>query len=418
MLKKSLIAVTAIFVLAALAAPCTLANAQQITDAQEYNAYVAALGEKDPAKQIQMLDAYMAAYPKTVMKEQALELKLRAQQTSGQMGEQTARDILQVNPNNNTAMLVLSYAFVQTPLSESDAALQQKVGAAEANAKHGIETANAMAKPAGASEEALQSSKNTMLSTHYTALGLVGLYRKDYAASLDAFKQAAAVTPNDAALFYRIGDTLTKERPVKWDLALWAFARAVSLEGAGAMNAAGKQQVDTYLTRAYAAYHGSGDDLPQLKEQAKAAAFPPDGFHIKTKAEMAPPAPPPPPEAPIPDDVTKMPFGQIVLVLSKDDDKAKEVLGKLKAVGGMDLEGVIVSATPAAAPKTVRLAVLKKTQETEGAYDIELLLAAPTTAVRAAKGKAVEFTGAVSSYKASPFALMLSGGKIVGPVKR
>jgi hypothetical protein len=122
MLKKlSLIAVTAILMLASLAAP---AWAQQITDATEYNAYVAALGEKDPAKQIQLLDAYLAAYPKTVMKEQALELKLRAEQASGKMGEDTARAILQVNPNNTTAMLVVSYAFMQTPLSESDPALR------------------------------------------------------------------------------------------------------------------------------------------------------------------------------------------------------------------------------------------------------------------------------------------------------
>lgn len=413
MLKKLLlIAVSAILLIS------SPVRAQQITDATEYNAYVGALGEKDPAKQIQLLDAYMAAYPKTVMKEQALELKLRAQQTSGQMGEQTARDILQVNPNNTTALLVLSYAFMQSPLSETDPAFQQKLADADSNAKHGIDRVNALVKPAGVADDAFQASKNTMLATNYQAEAIVGLYRKEYAASLAAFKQAAAITPNDAALFYRIGDTLTKERPVKWDDALWAFARAASLGGAGAMNDAGKAQVDSYLTRAYTAYHGSADGLPELKQQAVTAAFAPDGFHIKTKAEMAPPAPPPPPEAPIPDDVTKMPFGQIVLVLSKDDDKSKEVLGKLKAVGGMDLEGVIVSSSPAAAPKTVRIAVLKKTQETEGAYDVELLLAAPTIAARVAKGKSIEFTGTVKDYKASPFSLTLSGGKILPPAKK
>jgi hypothetical protein len=47
-----------------------------------------------------------------------------------------------------------------------------------------------------------------------------------------------------------------------------------------------------------------------------------------------------------------------------------------------------------------------------------LLLAAPTTPVRAAKGKSVEFTGSVKDYKTNPFSLTLSGGKIVGPVKK
>jgi tetratricopeptide (TPR) repeat protein len=416
MLKKlSLIAVTAILVLAALPTP---ARAQQITDATEYNAYVAALGEKDPGKQVQLLDAYLAAYPKTVMKEQALELKLRAEQASGKMGEDTARAILQVNPNNTTAMLVLSYAFIQTPLKDDDPALQQKLADTEAVSKHSIDAVNAMAKPANASDDQFQSSKNTMMTTSYQALAIIGLYRKDYASSLDYFKKAAAITPNDAALFYRIGDTLAKEKPVKWDSALWAFARAVSIDGPGAMTGSGKATVDAYLTKVYTAYHGSVEGLDDLKTQAKAASFPPDGFHIKTKQELAPP---PPPEPPIPDDVTKMPFGQIVMVLRKDDDKAKEVFGKLKALnaaGGMDLEGVIVSATPAVGPKVIHLAVLKSTQDTPGAFDVELLLAAPTTAVRAAKGKAVEFTGLIKDYKADPFALTLSGGKIVGPVKK
>jgi tetratricopeptide (TPR) repeat protein len=334
------------------------------------------------------------------------------------MGEQTARDILQVNPNNTTAMLVLSYAFMQTPLTETDPALQQKLADAEANAKHGIDAANALVKPASVSDAAFQASKNTMLATNYQAEAIVGLYRKDYAASLVAFKQAAAITPNDGALFYRIGDTLAKERPVKWDDALWAFARAVALDGPGAMNAAGKQQVDSYLTRAYTAYHGSAEGLDELKQQAKAAPFAPDGFHIKTKAELAPPPPPTPVEPPIPDDVTKMSFGQIEVVLGKDDDKSKEVFGKLKAAGGMDLEGVIVSSTPPAAPRTVRIAVLKKTQETPGAYDIVLMLAAPTTPARVAKGKTVEFQGAVKEFKPEPFSLTLNDGKIVPPSKK
>jgi hypothetical protein len=96
-------------------------------------------------------------------------------------------------------------------------------------------------------------------------------------------------------------------------------------------------------------------------------------------------------------------------VLSKDDDKAKEVFGKLKAVGGMALGGTIVSFT---APKTLKVAVLKKTQETEGAFDVVLVLAAPALAARVPKGKSIEFEGVVKDYKADPFALTLSDGKI------
>lgn len=405
--KLSVLAATILL----LASSLVRAMPQQITDAAEYNAYVAALGEQDKAKKIQLIDAFLTKYPKTVVKEQALEVKLQTQQQSGQMGADTAKDILQVNPNNTTAMLVLSFAFMQTPLQEADPQFQQKLTDAEATAKHGIESVGAMKKPDNMSDADFQARKNAMLSTHYQALAIIGLYRKDLNAALDAFKQAAQVAPNDASLFYRIGDTLTKQRPIKYDEALWAFARAVSIEGASALSAQGKQQVDTYLTKFYTQYHGSEEGLKELKDQAKNAPFAPDGFHIKTKAELAPPPPPTPVEPPIPDDVTKMPFGQIISVLSKGDDKSKEVFTKLKAMGGMALEGKIVSHLPAAAPKTLHIAVLKKTQETEGAYDVVLTLAAPTTAVRAAKGKAIEFEGVIKDFKESPPALVLAEGK-------
>src|ERR1043166_5339324 len=95
-----------------LASSLVRALPQQITDAAEYNAYVAALGETDKAKKIQLIDAFLAKYPNTVVKEQALEVKLQTQQQSGQMGADTAKEILKVNPNNSTAMLVLSFAFM------------------------------------------------------------------------------------------------------------------------------------------------------------------------------------------------------------------------------------------------------------------------------------------------------------------
>ncbi len=187
---------------------------------------------------------------------------------------------------------------------------------------------------------------------------------------------------------------------------LWYFARAVSIEG---LNAAGKQQVDPYLTSVYKRYHGSDEGLAQLKDQAKATPFPPSDFHIKTKLEMTPAPPPPPPPPPIPDDVTKMTFSQIKEVLGGGGDKAKEVFGKLKGTP-MGLEGVVVSSTP----KVVKLAVLKATQETADAFDVVLTLTAP--AVRPpVKGKSVEIEGTVKEYAESPFSLGLSGGKIVPP---
>ncbi len=46
---------------------------KEIKDPAEYNAYVGAIQQKDPAAQISGLEAFLAQYPNSVMKEDALE---------------------------------------------------------------------------------------------------------------------------------------------------------------------------------------------------------------------------------------------------------------------------------------------------------------------------------------------------------
>ncbi len=387
-------------------------------DAAEYNVYYAAVTEADPAKKIAALDAYLAKYPNSVAKEQVLEIKMQTQSTTGAglpALVETAKALLTVNPKHERARLILSFAFLQAPPAETDPQFQQKLDDAAANAKAGIEGINDMKRGEGVSDADFQANKNVTSGTHYRVLGVIGFLKKDVNEGIANFKKAAEMMPNDASLPAAIADTLARQPQKDYDQIMWYYARADMIEGAQALQGQTKTTVDSYLARAYKNRHGSDEGFDQLKAAAKASPNPPEGFHIKTAAEMAPPPPPPPPEAPIPDDVTKMPFGQIKYVLSKDDDKAKEVFGKLKAVGEMGLDGTIVSFT---APRTVKVAVLKKTQETEGEFDVILVLAAPTTAVRAAKGKSIEFTGVVKDFKANPFALTLTDGKILPPSKK
>ena len=54
-------------------APAAAAQAPVIKDPAEYNAYVGAIQQKDPAAQISGLEAFMAQYPNSVMKVAALQ---------------------------------------------------------------------------------------------------------------------------------------------------------------------------------------------------------------------------------------------------------------------------------------------------------------------------------------------------------
>ncbi len=389
------------------------AQKKSITDPEEYKVYLAALNEQAPAKKVQLLDEFLTKYPNTVVKEDALELKLVALQQAGQPSDATARQILEVNPNNLRSLLVLSFVFAQSPLSEQDPQFQQKLADAESLAKRGLDQIGALPKPENVSDADFQKSKNMTSSTFHQAIGVVGLARKDFPSAQNAFRSAATENQQDASVFYRLANAYVSEKPPKYDPAMWAFARAVVIDGPTALAPAGKTQVDQYLTTLYTRYHGSDEGLAKLKEDAKSAAFPPEGFHVMTKAEMAPPPPPKPEPPPIPADVSQMSFGQMKEVLSAGGDKAKEVFGKLKGTG-LGLEGKVVSALPALHPRTIRIAVLPATQGEEGAYDVVLTLTAaslkPVTA-----GKTVEFEGTVNTMKESPFSLGMIDGKIIPP---
>src|SRR5271167_3892214 len=61
------------------------AQAPVIKDPAEYNAYVGAIGQKDPAAQISGLEAFLTQYPNSIMKVAALQTLMQDyQQTANQ----------------------------------------------------------------------------------------------------------------------------------------------------------------------------------------------------------------------------------------------------------------------------------------------------------------------------------------------
>ena len=387
------------------------AQNKQITDTAEYNAYVAALGEQVPAKKIQMLDEFLAKYPNTVVKEDALELKLVAQQQAGLPFDATARQVLQVNPKNFRALVVLSFVFAQTPLNPADPQLAQKLSEAEELAKRGLEQVGVLPKPENVSDADFLKSKNVAGATFLQVLGIAALTRKDLPGAQSALRQSGELNPDNAPVFYNLGVAYISERPPKASECFWAFARAIAVEGSNALPPAGKQQVDDYLKKVYTQYHGSEEGLDKLKQDAKASAFPPAGFKVMSRSEIeaAKPAPPPPPKPTSPESMT---FSQMKEALAGGGAPAKALWGKLNGMT-LALEGQVVSALPKAAPRTVRLALLPETAEQTGFYDLVLTLVKPGRPL--ATGKKVQFEGRVNSFKEVPFSLALVDGKITTP---
>ena len=402
----SLLWIALLVALSSLApAPAAGQEQPQITDPAEYNTYIAAFNEKDLAVKLQLLDQFLAKYPNTVVKEQALGLKMGALRGTGKSPEPAARQLLEVNPSHLRALFWVSYYFYQTPLTPSDQEFQKKLAEGEELARRGLEQLSSF-KPPNVNPEVLEQQKKPFELAFRHALGVVAMAHKQYDTAQTELRRAAELSPQEGALFYKLANAYISERPdPKYNEAFWAFARAATLDGPTGLQPAGRQQVDAYLRKVYEQYHGPDEEgLAQLKQQAKAQPLPPADFKVLSKAEVAAAAPVVPEE---------LSFNEIRDMLLKGDAKGKELEAKIK---GVKLEfprgGIISSAGPRRA-RTVRLVVLAETaqRDPEKGYDVEMILGAPTR--RVPVGKLVRFEGIVNSYQEEPFVLSMVDGKIL-----
>src|ERR1700724_1414516 len=117
---------------------------KEIKDPAEYNAYVGAVQQSDPAAKISGLEAFLTQYPNSVMKEDALELLMGTYQQSNNQAKviDTANRLLTANPDNARALVLLAYNERAT----------QKWADAKQHAERGLQAVTKMAKPDGVSD--------------------------------------------------------------------------------------------------------------------------------------------------------------------------------------------------------------------------------------------------------------------------
>src|SRR5437588_12028944 len=84
---------------------------KEIKDPAEYNAYVGAVQQADPAAKISGLEAFLTQYPNSVMKNQALEILMGTYQQANniQKALDTAVKLVAADPCNVRAMALLAY---------------------------------------------------------------------------------------------------------------------------------------------------------------------------------------------------------------------------------------------------------------------------------------------------------------------
>jgi hypothetical protein len=377
---------------------------KEIKDPAEYNAYVGAVQQTDPAAKISGLEAFLVQYPNSVMKEDALELLMGSYQQTGNAAKMAdaAKRLLQANPNNVRALALLAYTARTSAQAGQNA--QQNLADAKQYGERGLQALPGFTKSAGMSDAEFEKLKGQMSVIFNGAVGIAALQDKDYATATKDLKIAADGSPTDFSLVYPLALAYLTSTPPDYINGIWYAARASVV----APTPQYQQQIEKYAKSQYIKYHAGEDGWTDVLAQAKASPTPPAGFTIK-------PAPTPAEQAAAlvkdktPDQIKALSFAEWQLVLSKGvPEDAGKVWDAIKGVP-LQMEGVVISAT------SDQILIAESSDDIEQKKaDITLTMNGPIPAKLMPKdGATLDFEGTPASYVASPFMMTMEKGELL-----
>jgi len=388
--------------------PASAAQAPVIKDPAEYNAYVGAIQQKDPAAQISGLEAFMTQYPNSVMKVAALQTLMQDYQQSNnsQKTIDTATKLVAADPNNVRAMALLAY-FDRLKAQGGDANAKQDLVDAKKYGQMGIDSLPKFTKPDGTSDADFQKMKDQMTGIFNAAIGISCLTDKDYDCARKALRVAADGNPTDFSVVYPLALAYAGPTPPDPKIppdsinAIWYAARASIV----APNAQYQQQIEKYAKNQYIKYHAGDDGWADVLAQAKANPIEPAGFTIK-------PAPTPAEQAhnmAIATAPEKMDFAQWEFILSNGAQADQDLVWNAIKGKPVQMNGTVMKATAeefdiAGSSDDIDAKKADITLTFEDKVPLKLI---------PKEGASLDFQGEPASYTPSPFMMTMEKGKLL-----
>ena len=376
---------------------------KEIKDPAEYNAYVGAVQQKDAAAKVSGLEAFLAQYPNSVMKEDALELLMVSyQQTNNQAKMMdTAQRILQANPNNLRALALLSY--IKRAQAEAGQDAQNNLTQGAQFADRGLQALQTAPKPDGTSDADFAKMKMQMSAIFNGTSGMAALQAKNYAQAQQRLRAAVEADPNDLRNVYPLAlADLTSTPPNSVD-GLYFIARAAGL----AAGSPSQAQIESYGKNQYTKYHGSDQGWTDLEAQAKTTPLPPAGFTIQ---QYVPPTP-----AQQAADLAKtkapkdMSFAEWELVLSAGAPAdADKIWSAIKGVA-LQMEGTVIKASPT----ELQIAASQDDIDQKRADVVVTMGGTIPARLMPQEGSTLDFEGTPVSYTPSPFVMTMEKGALL-----
>ena len=369
---------------------------KEIKDPAEYNAYVGAVQQTDPAAKISGLEAFLTQYPNSVMKEDALELLMGTYQQANNQAKviDTANRLLAANPNNARALVLLAY-------NERAA---QKWADAKQHAERGLQALEKMPKADNVSEADFAKQKTQLAGLLNSVAGFSALQLKDYAEAQKYLRPAVEADPNNVENVYPLALAYLTATPSDDVNGLFFIARAANLVS----DPKGKDSIIKFGRSRYSKYHGTDQGWDDLLAQTKATPLPPAGFTITQYV-------PPTPQQQAAELVkTKKPeemsFAEWELVLSVGTQADQDtVWNALKGKNLQMAEVAVISASP------TKLGLAASVDDIDQKRaDIELTFPAAIPARMVPKeGDKINFEGTPVSYTPSPFVMVMEKGALL-----
>jgi tetratricopeptide (TPR) repeat protein len=392
------------------AAQSTPAAAPVIKDPAEYNAYVGAIKQTDPAAQISGLEAFMTQYPNSVMKVSALETLMGDYQktNNSQKTIDTATKLVAADPNNVRGMALLAY-FDRLKAQGGDPQAVQLLADAKKYGQMGLDSLPKFQKPDGTSDADFQKMKDQMSGIFNAAIGIADLTAKDYDDARKTLRIAADGNPTDFSVVYPLalayaGPTPADPKTPPDSLnAIWYATRASIV----APTPQYQQQIEKYAKNQYMKYHGADDGWTDLLAQAKANPAEPAGFTIK-------PAPTPPEQAhnmvvATPPDKMDFATWEFVLQNGKQEDQDavwNAIKGKPVYMNGTVIKATAAEFDIAASSDDIDAKKADITLTFEEKVPLRLI---------PKEGASLDFQGEPASYTPNPFMMVMDKGLLPKP---
>ena len=385
-------------------------QAPVIKDPAEYNAYVAAVQQKDPNAKISGLEAFVTQYPNSVMKNQAIEILMQTYQQTNNVKKtlETGQKLVTVEPCNMRALALLAF-YDRTLAQQGDP--NGNLADAKKYAQQGQGCWDKVTDPD------IKGMKGQMDQIFGSAIGIACYQEKDYKCAADALKPVVDANPTDFSVVYPLALAYLNQTPPDYQNGIWYAARAAAVAPPSAAPG-----IEKYARSQYIKFHAGDDGWAEVLAAAKA-----NSAQVPIK-----PAPSPAEQAHkmIQDTADgegklhpeKMDFATWEFVLSNgtqaDQDLVwsgvKDADGKVTVVGikgqAVQMVGTVISTQP-----TTFMIAGSQDDIDKGIADITLQFEDKIPPSKTPKDKSdnFQFQGKPASYTANPFMMVMEEGRLL-----